>query len=390
MIMKANVSHIKMEFDVKSLVEELANAEPAQVQQLKDLIETMLQAAHTNVDKLELDSTNANDVYGTAVETYNAAVSTFDGAQGNLNNALVFKHDAELKKSIAEGAKIEAKKNLDAVKPSLLDEIETLEGMLTLYSKLNTPNQALLDQIQVMLVAVRTTLATLELEYTNANNAYDTAVGVYNGAVSALSVAQDAFNVAQQAKDIAQQAKDIAQGAKDEAQHNLDTGKPSLEVEISNLDEMLRIHASLNKAGYGWTGCHVDDGNRDFDEGPHAYGYTIQTCFEACNLLETEITYFALQHNGWCCCANHAPTYQKVDDGECGGPCAGETTTLSVDIQHCGAGWRNAVYSLDSAMDWLCYYNRYVDLQKALPRTEAAMNTHWFNHGKGENRIWDC
>jgi len=88
---------------------------------------------------------------------------------------------------------------------------------------------------------------------------------------------------------------------------------------------------------YSYVGCFVDDGSRDLQEGPMAYGYTSHTCEVACNAY----SFFALQNNGWCVCGNAygtASQYAQVDNNQCGANCAD-------DDQLCGAGWRNAVYS---------------------------------------------
>lgn len=89
-----------------------------------------------------------------------------------------------------------------------------------------------------------------------------------------------------------------------------------------------------------YLGCFVDDGARDLQDGPRQYGYTTASCSEACS----SYSYFALQHNGWCVCGNAYSTaaqYSQVLDDQCGNPCAGEATG------RCGAGWRNAVYSVN-------------------------------------------
>jgi len=58
-----------------------------------------------------------------------------------------------------------------------------------------------------------------------------------------------------------------------------------------------------------YIGCYKDDGNRDLDFGPKAYGYDHVSCREAC----ADYPYFALQNNGWCVCdydyGNPADTY---------------------------------------------------------------------------------
>jgi len=92
-----------------------------------------------------------------------------------------------------------------------------------------------------------------------------------------------------------------------------------------------------------YIGCFKDDGNRDLQEGPMNYGYTSESCKQACSNYD----YFALQNGGWCVCGNEYSTeaqYSQVGDGECGAVCAGEGD-LSPD-RYCGAGWRNAVYGV--------------------------------------------
>jgi len=91
-----------------------------------------------------------------------------------------------------------------------------------------------------------------------------------------------------------------------------------------------------------YVGCFVDDGSRDLEAGPRAYGYTRPTCATAC----ASYTYYALQNNGWCVCGTAYSTagqYSQVADTECGNSCAGETEG------RCGAGWRNAIYRVNSA-----------------------------------------
>jgi hypothetical protein len=89
---------------------------------------------------------------------------------------------------------------------------------------------------------------------------------------------------------------------------------------------------------FSYVGCFVDDGHRDLESGPMAYGYNSVTCNAECT--GQGFPFFALQNNGWCVCGNAygtAPAYRHVSDNECGGVCTG-------DDQLCGAGWRNAVY----------------------------------------------
>jgi hypothetical protein len=87
-----------------------------------------------------------------------------------------------------------------------------------------------------------------------------------------------------------------------------------------------------------YVGCYVDDSDRDLQEGPMAYGYTMDSCAAAC----INYNFFALQNNGWCVCGNAYGTESQYVEaaGECGAPCAGESSG------HCGAGWRNAVYNV--------------------------------------------
>jgi len=173
---------------------------------------------------------------------------------------------------------------------------------------------------------------------------------VYQFYIMAADVAQDhdahAFSL-QTAVTDAVAAKNNAEGAKTGAQSSLDAEKNHLDTEVASLQQVVNILTGLSPiSGYDWTGCYVDKGARDFEKGPNFPGYTIQTCFEECSSAYFQFsTHFALQNNGYCSCSNHAPAYAKVGDGECGGPCVGETTTLSVDVQRCGGRLRNAVYS---------------------------------------------
>jgi len=91
-------------------------------------------------------------------------------------------------------------------------------------------------------------------------------------------------------------------------------------------------------------GCFVDDGSRDLEAGPRAYGHTIASCSTACG----SYSHFALQNNGWCVCGNEYGTesqYTQVPDTQCGNACAGDSRG------RCGAGWRNAVYSVAGRPD---------------------------------------
>lgn len=99
-------------------------------------------------------------------------------------------------------------------------------------------------------------------------------------------------------------------------------------------------HSAQISVPLQYIGCHVDDGNRDLQDGPRQYGYTSDTCDTACQGW----SFFALQNNGWCVCSNayaSEPQYSRVGDNECGNNCAG-------DDQLCGAGWRNAVFRVST------------------------------------------
>jgi len=104
------------------------------------------------------------------------------------------------------------------------------------------------------------------------------------------------------------------------------------------------VMETVHSANPSFVGCFVDDGNRDLQDGPRRYGYTTATCADACG----SYSHFALQNNGWCVCANDYSTesqYSQVPDNQCGNSCAGESSG------RCGAGWRNAVYSVTPRAD---------------------------------------
>jgi len=82
---------------------------------------------------------------------------------------------------------------------------------------------------------------------------------------------------------------------------------------------------------YTYVGCYRDDARRNLNFGPKRYGYTHATCQKAC----AKYKFFALQHNGWCCCGNAygGRSYPKVADKEC------NTYGLLK-----GGAWSNAVF----------------------------------------------
>jgi len=92
-----------------------------------------------------------------------------------------------------------------------------------------------------------------------------------------------------------------------------------------------------------WVGCFKDDHHRDFRYGPKAYGHTVATC--RTEAKQRKMSYFALQHNGWCSIDKEYSTparYQQVSDNQCGEKCVGETAEEKVF--KCGGYARNAVY----------------------------------------------
>jgi hypothetical protein len=105
-------------------------------------------------------------------------------------------------------------------------------------------------------------------------------------------------------------------------------------------------------------GAYKDTGDRALRFGPHAYGYTAQTCMDACGPM---YPYFALQNNGWCSCdddLDHATKYGKADCGKMGG------------------GWCNYLY-------------------EALPQVPefggefTEEETTWLNETETIEEIWD-
>lgn len=106
---------------------------------------------------------------------------------------------------------------------------------------------------------------------------------------------------------------------------------------------ILNHHTCQPARTSNYIGCFVDDANRDLQQGPRHYGHTTETCQAEC----AGYNYYSLQNNGWCACGNtysRAGPYHQVPDSECGNPCATETSG------RCGAGWRNAVYSVGGGL----------------------------------------
>lgn len=146
-------------FDDKSLIKELVEADPAKVKEVVALVEAMVQAAQADLDRLTLESTNANSAYDAAVSKYDAAVVTQVKAQAAEEARIVAAvaaekirvdarvvaagleaqaiTDAQSAKDVAEGAKTGAQDNLDAEKTvkeaeiaSLKQVISVLEGLI--------------------------------------------------------------------------------------------------------------------------------------------------------------------------------------------------------------------------------------------------------------------
>jgi len=87
-------------------------------------------------------------------------------------------------------------------------------------------------------------------------------------------------------------------------------------------------------------GCFVDDNDRNLKYGPMEYGYSVDTCFDACS----SYLYFALQNGGLCSCGAYNSTWEenyKVNASECGSDGLGGVS-------------RNMVYGKVSAitMNW--------------------------------------
>ena len=79
---------------------------------------------------------------------------------------------------------------------------------------------------------------------------------------------------------------------------------------------------------YNYVGSYKDTSNRALRYGPKAYGYTVETCANACS----EYKLFGLQNNGWCQCDNeftHASKY-GASSNEC---------------RPLGGPWCNAIYA---------------------------------------------
>ena len=85
---------------------------------------------------------------------------------------------------------------------------------------------------------------------------------------------------------------------------------------------------------FAWVGCYRDDANRDLGEGPKDYGYTPETCADACQAY----SYFGLQNGGWCNCGNSygsSDTYPRLSPEEC---------SLNGGDYYLGAAWSNSVF----------------------------------------------
>lgn len=73
-------------------------------------------------------------------------------------------------------------------------------------------------------------------------------------------------------------------------------------------------------------GPYADTANRNLPYGPHDWGYTSDTCYDACF---PEYEYFALQASGWCCCGNNFTRATRDGPSSCGTS---------------GGGWCNYIY----------------------------------------------
>mmetsp|Transcript_59716 Transcript_59716/g.98560 ORF Transcript_59716/g.98560 Transcript_59716/m.98560 type:complete len:1479 (-) Transcript_59716:93-4529(-) len=77
-----------------------------------------------------------------------------------------------------------------------------------------------------------------------------------------------------------------------------------------------------------YLGCYADTGSRALRYGPHQYGFTPDTCSKACK----EHKYFALQHNGWCCCDDELAHVTKYG------------LSTNCPANRMGGGWANDVF----------------------------------------------
>jgi hypothetical protein len=85
---------------------------------------------------------------------------------------------------------------------------------------------------------------------------------------------------------------------------------------------------------FAWVGCYKDDANRDLGEGPKDYGFTPETCADACQAY----SYFGLQNGGWCNCGNSygsSDSYPRLSQGEC---------SLDGGDYYLGGVWTNSVF----------------------------------------------
>lgn len=87
-------------------------------------------------------------------------------------------------------------------------------------------------------------------------------------------------------------------------------------------------------SGGSYQGCYTDDGNRALPVVAGERGdMTPAVCASLCGGYE----YAGVQYSSQCFCGNDLG-YQRVDDGECGSPCAGDGAL------RCGGAWRNSIY----------------------------------------------
>jgi hypothetical protein len=130
-----DVSAVKKGFDAQSLIEELADADPAKVAEVVALVQAMLDAAQADLSRLTLLSTDADSAYDDAVSTYDAAVVAQTTGVAALAQAVT---DAQSAKDVAAGARTGAQTNLDAEKSRLESEIASLEQVITILGGLTT------------------------------------------------------------------------------------------------------------------------------------------------------------------------------------------------------------------------------------------------------------
>jgi hypothetical protein len=97
-----------------------------------------------------------------------------------------------------------------------------------------------------------------------------------------------------------------------------------------------------------YLGCYQDNSHRDLKHGPNKQGYSPATCAVACHKYKgVSYNYFAVQAGGECRCDNDystpASSYPRKPDSECNHQRSGY-----------GGGWRNAVYTSNSAPKEQC------------------------------------